>query len=117
VATGNSTIAVPQRQRGPGKPFVKGQQNGGKPFKKGTSGNPSGRPKGLKDMQEMARARTPQAIEALTLALKNPRERVAAACALLDRGWGKATTVLAVDPDAGPTHISFRPELTNGPNL
>jgi hypothetical protein len=55
----------------------------------------------------MARERTPQAIEALTAALDNPRERVAAAIALLDRAWGKATTVLAADPDAGPTHIQF----------
>jgi hypothetical protein len=47
----------------------------------------------------MARARTPQAIEALTAALANPRERVAAACALLDRAWGKPQQQVVGDED------------------
>ena len=40
-------------------------------------------------MQELARAHTPEAIAALVTALNSPRERVAAAVALLDRAWGK----------------------------
>jgi hypothetical protein len=55
-------------------------------FKPGKSGNPSGRPKGI---EALAREHTPAAIAALVAALGNPRERVAAAVALLDRGWGK----------------------------
>jgi hypothetical protein len=54
----------------------------------------------------MARARTPQAIEALTAALSNPRERVAAAIALLDRGWGKPQQPVVGD-DERPIAISF----------
>jgi hypothetical protein len=58
------------------------------------------------DVQEMARARTPQAIEALTAALNNPRERVAAAIALLDRGWGKPKQPLIGDGER-PIAIEF----------
>jgi hypothetical protein len=58
------------------------------------------------DVQEMARARTPQAIEALTAALNNPRERVAAAIALLDRGWGKPKQPLSGDGER-PVAIEF----------
>jgi hypothetical protein len=58
-------------------------------------------------MRELARSRTTQAIEALTAALNNPRERVAAAIALLDRGWGKATQLIAGDEER-PAVIEFR---------
>jgi hypothetical protein len=58
------------------------------------------------DVQEMARERTPQAIEALTLALSNPRERVAAAIALLDRGWGKPQQPISGDANA-PLLVDF----------
>jgi hypothetical protein len=60
----------------------------------------------LLDVQEMARACTPQAIEALTLALANPRERVQAAVSLLDRGWGRPTQIVAGDGER-PLVIRF----------
>ena len=58
-------------------------------FKAGRSGNPGGRPKAAVDVQTLARAHTADAIRALVDALSSPRERVPAAVALLDRGWGK----------------------------
>lgn len=59
------------------------------PFKKGQSGNPGGRPKAALDIQALARDHTALAIEALVLALSDPRTRVAAASVLLDRAYGK----------------------------
>lgn len=56
-------------------------------FKPGQSGNPGGRPKS--HVVAMARKHTQAAIDALVTALDNPRERVPAAVALLDRGWGR----------------------------
>jgi hypothetical protein len=60
----------------------------------GTGGNPGGRPKELKHVQELARQYTNEAIETLADIMRNSNEparaRAAAAEALLDRGWGKA---------------------------
>jgi hypothetical protein len=60
-------------------------------FKPGQSGNPGGRPKGI---GSLARAHTSEALKALVDALRSPRERVPAAIALLDRGWGKPVTTI-----------------------
>lgn len=64
------------------------------PFKPGQSGNPNGRRKEDTRVKELARAQTERAIEALVKALDDDRTRVAAAVALLDRGWGKAAQAL-----------------------
>jgi hypothetical protein len=85
-----------RRRRGPGQPFPRG-----------VSGNPGGRPKALADVQELARTYTPAAIKALGDALSSPRERVAAATALLDRAWGKPTAHIAGDDSAGPLRYEF----------
>lgn len=61
----------------------------GQPFPPGRSGNPSGRPKSDRRIEALARKHTAEAIAALVLALQDRGTRVAAACALLDRGWGK----------------------------
>jgi hypothetical protein len=53
------------------------------------SGNPGRRPAIVKNIQELARAHTADAIAVLVAALKEPKERVAAATALLDRGYGR----------------------------
>ena len=65
----------------------------GRPFQKGTSGNPGGRPRVLGDVQDLARQQSPEAINTLATIMQNekapPAARVAAANALLDRGYGK----------------------------
>lgn len=79
-------------KRGP-----KGPHSGN--FKPGQSGNPGGRPKAPKeslDIKALAKSFSKEAIEALRLALQMPRERVAAATALLDRGWGRPQQTLNV---------------------
>ena len=62
----------------------------GRPFQKGVSGNPGGGPKVLGDVQELARQRSPEAIDTLSKIMRDekapPAARVAAANALLDRG-------------------------------
>ena len=62
-------------------------------FEQGQSGNPGGRPKGLGEIREIARQHTDAAIETLVKVMDNDSAshsaRVAAASALLDRGWGR----------------------------
>jgi hypothetical protein len=70
------------------------------------------------DVQKLARSHTPEAIEALVRGLKDPKHYVAAASALLDRGWGKPTVVLAGDTER-PIAIDFTwapalPAASNG---
>ena len=60
-------------------------------FKNGESGNPGGRPKLPADIREAFKARASEALEVLTRCLQSDDERIAmaAAQAILDRGYGK----------------------------
>lgn len=83
-----------QRRRGPGRPFQPGQ-----------SGNPSGRPKEVGHVRDLARQHTEAAIMTLAEIMTNPEEkgaaRVAAAEALLDRAWGKAPASMEITGEGG----------------
>jgi hypothetical protein len=71
-------------------------------FKKGQSGNPGGKPKELKEIQLEARRLGPQALATLAKVCKSGKSeaaRVAAANAILDRGYGKPPQFLTGDPD------------------
>jgi hypothetical protein len=58
-------------------------------------------------VQELARSHTVEAIATLVKALDDPKHCVAAAAALLDRGWGRPTAFIAGDRDAPPVAIQF----------
>jgi|SRR5580658_8213556 hypothetical protein len=89
------------------------------PFTKGQSGNPGGRPKALREVEEAAREYTTDALATLaricTDAAAPPAAQVSAANALLDRGWGKPKQ--AVEASVGMTlaeliSASFSPRQT-----
>lgn len=75
-------------------------------FVKGQSGNPGGRAKGLGDIRALAQSHAPKAMAVLVAALTDddPRVRVKAAEALLDRGYGKPAQSIT-GPDGGPVAI------------
>ena len=68
--------------------------------------------KALADIRSLARSHTALAIKTLTsIAAQpkaNPSARVSAACALLDRGWGKPTQPIAGDESADPIQMIVR---------
>lgn len=85
----------------------------GKAFPKGKSGNPGGRPKlpeDVKHVREMARSYTVEALATLASVMEDGSgpARVAAANALLDRGWGKAPQPMTGEEGQGPMEMVFR---------
>jgi uncharacterized protein DUF5681 len=63
----------------------------GRRWQKGQSGNPGGKRKDIGHIREAARQYTIEAIETLVTWMRsdNSRASVAAAMALLERGWGR----------------------------
>jgi hypothetical protein len=86
-------------------------------FEPGQSGNPGGRPKDELGLRELARTKTRKAIETLESIMTNKKAaaaaRVTAACALLDRGWGKPTQRQELSgPNSQPISIADGTNLT-----
>src|SRR3954468_23426546 len=65
-------------------------------FRPGQSGNPGGRPKAERNVRDLAQQYTAETVEALVDVVRTgkPADRVQAATALLDRGWGRPSTAI-----------------------
>ena len=85
-------------------------------FAKGESGNPGGRPKGLGEIREIARAHTDTAIGTLVEVMNatdaSPSLRVAAASALLDRGWGRPEQSVKASINDGSSFTEWLKEMS-----
>lgn len=94
LITDKNDVRPPPKKPGPKKPHAAN-------FKPGVSGNPGGRPKAIVEVVNLAREQTEAAIRTLAEIAVNadahPGARVAAACAILDRGWGKPRQDVHVD--------------------
>ena len=94
-----ATAKVAKRRSNPGRGSKPGERRGGRA--KGQPNNVS------KTLRELAREYTAEALEALVDVLRTETgaARVSAANAILDRGYGKPSTVLAGDEDGGPAKL------------
>jgi len=102
IASENSAVADVKSPRTSGRPFEVGNAVG-RQWQPGQSGNPGGRPKILAEVRDLARTSTVEAIETIRRLMLDekvaPATRLAAAEALLDRGWGKPSLVQPADLD------------------
>lgn len=74
----------------------------------GQSGNPGGRPKEAAEVKALARSHSKAAVEklvALMLSSADERTVIAACNAILDRGLGKPTQVVAGDDELPPVQL------------
>ena len=74
----------------------------------GASPNPGGRPAALTEVRELARRHTAVAIAKLVKIAERGKSEmacIAAATALLDRGWGKPTQPIAGDDEMPPVSV------------
>ena len=83
-------------------------------FQPGESGNPTGLPKGIGEVRELARTHTKAAIGKLAALMEGGESgqvQLMAANALLDRGWGRPAQPFAGDDAPPPVRIDVRVEF------
>ena len=79
-------------------------------FAPGCSGNAGGRPKAAENVRDLARSHTELAVATLVAIAdggQSEAAKVAAATAILDRGWGRPTQPLSGDDDAPPIGMAI----------
>lgn len=88
-------------------------------FEKGKSGNPGGRPRATmpdgRSLAEAAREHSPKALAVLVYALKSEKieTAMAAAQALLDRGFGRAAqSIELTGAEGGPVQTTAKLDVT-----
>jgi hypothetical protein len=99
----SATAKVVKRRSNPGRGSKPGERRGGRV--KGTPNNCS------RTLKELAREYTAEALEALVAVLRDgesEQARIQAANAILDRGYGKPSTVLAGDEEGGAVKVLQR---------
>lgn len=88
--------------------MVKKARGKGRPFPKGVSGNPGGVSKNDKEFKELAKSSATKALERLISLIDSENAVVAraAACDVLDRGYGRPSTPVT-GGDGGPMVITL----------
>jgi hypothetical protein len=74
------------------------------PWKKGESGNPTGRPVAEREVVELARQYSPEAIRKLAAIMRSglPQQAIIAANSILDRAYGRPKQAVAVSAGERP---------------